>query len=63
MVGIIRKIPDFNNINSGRFTEIDMTHASTSCSTTKRARQKRYLWHGVCQELQLRKICVQNKLN
>jgi len=34
-VGIIRKIPDFNSINSGRVTEIDMIHASTSCSTTK----------------------------
>jgi hypothetical protein len=27
MVGIIRKIPDFICINSGRVTEIDMTHA------------------------------------
>jgi len=41
MVGIIRKIPDFNCINSGRVTEIDMTYASTCCSTTKRARQKK----------------------
>jgi len=40
-VGIIRKIPDFNSINSGRVTEIDVIHASASCSNTKGARQKK----------------------